>query len=73
MTELSHPRALRDSDEVNDFDCGFDGINEWVAKYAHKAADRGTAVVYVAVSDKTVRGFYSLSSYSMMRDEIKSG
>jgi hypothetical protein len=55
MTELSHPRALRDSDEVNDFDCGFDGINEWVAKYAHKAAGRGTAVVYVAVRGEIVR------------------
>lgn len=64
--------------EANDsestvFSCGDNLVDNWFAKHAKYAKQRGTAVVYVSYCKGKVAGFYTLSSHSVVRNSIQGG
>ncbi len=54
-------RKLNRSDEVEPFDCGFDAINRYLARFALTSQSAGSAQTYVAVTAERVVGYYSLA------------
>ncbi|MDO4797359.1 MAG: GNAT family N-acetyltransferase [Coriobacteriales bacterium] len=73
MGELAFtkPRPLEDSDVLDDFRCGLPMVDEWVHKRARMARKAGTAVMYVSFLGDRMAGFYTLSSQSMVRSDVR--
>ena len=74
------PQQLPQGDVIKNFNSGLALVDEWAAKYAAKAREKGTAVVYVThpcvdgkVLEDEVAGFYTLSSHSVARVDISGG
>lgn len=59
--------------ESTGFSCGDNLVDNWFAKHAKYAKQRGTAVVYVSYCKGKVAGFYTLSSHSVVRNSIQGG
>jgi GNAT superfamily N-acetyltransferase len=67
---LSAPEKLSPRHDFSHFDCGEESINRF-ATQAHKQAKFRNSVVYVVceAGTDTVRGFYTLSNGSVIRNE----
>ena len=79
LTGFTKPEQLSDPALFAGFRSGADSIDGWVAKYAARAKQRGTAVLYItrpvlgnAPLDR-VAGFYTLSAYSLQRADVSAG
>jgi len=56
-----------------DFDCGDQGLNDYLARTARQHVDKGYALVWVAVSEHgsaRVMGYYTLSMSSLAPDDL---
>ena len=73
MTTFSAPRQLGEKDDLSNFSCGTEIVDNWVRHRAHKAMSQGTAVVYVCLADEQVAGLYSLSAHSVARSDVRGG
>lgn len=73
MGELAFtkPRPLEDEDVLDGFCCGLPMVDEWVQRRARTARKAGTAIMYVSFSGDTMAGFYTLSSQSMIRSDVR--
>ena len=71
---LSAPEKLNPNHDFSQFDCGEDSINRF-ATQAHKQASFKNSVIYVVceTGTNTVRGFYTLSNGSVIRNEAPKG
>lgn len=67
---LSAPERLEQHHDLSQFDCNESSINDYVQK-AHKQVAYKNAVIYVVCEAGTnfVKGFYTLSSGSVIRNE----
>jgi GNAT superfamily N-acetyltransferase len=54
-------RKLDRTDEVDAFDCGDAALNRYLARFALSNQSAGSAQTYVAVSGKSVVGYYNLA------------
>lgn len=70
---FTEPRRLEDGETLEGFRCGVDLVDSWAAERAPFAKKRGTAVVYVSYCGDRVAGFYSLSSHSIVREDVIGG
>lgn len=70
---LSAPERLHERHDLSQFDCNEISINEYL-RNAQKQAKHKNAVVYVVCEAGTdvVKGFYTLSSGSVIRNEAPS-
>lgn len=67
----SAPRKLAADDDISGFQCGEEKIDAWFHKYARRASERGTAIVYVTCDEAdSVAGFYTLAAHSMDRNAL---
>ena len=73
MTAFSAPRQLGEKDNLSNFCCGVEIVDDWAHRRAHKAMSQGTAVVYVCLEGAKVAGLYSLSAHSVARSDVKGG
>ena len=65
--------SVANDSESTGFSCGDNLVDNWFAKHAKHAKQRGTAVVYVSYCKGKVAGFYTLSSHSVVRNSIQGG
>ena len=78
LTGFTKPEQLSDPASFASFRSGADSIDAWVTKYAARAKQRGTAVLYVSqpVFDDAplgrIAGFYTLSAYSLQRADVSA-
>lgn len=61
MNELKPVRRLEASDDLDDFDCGVAGLNEWLRQFAESDQRAGASVTYVLTRVGQVVGFYTLA------------
>jgi len=71
VSRYSQPRALLRGDKVGKFDCGVDSLNSWFRTLALRNQESGTSRTFITVDDDgQIAGFYSLSSFSVVRAEV---
>ena len=79
VAAFTKPVQLGGETTLDGFESGEALVDEWIAKRARYAKERGSAVVYVshvAGTNATIEppaGFYTLSSASIMRDSVGGG
>ncbi|HVA48357.1 MAG TPA: GNAT family N-acetyltransferase [Pirellulales bacterium] len=69
---MSAPLAiekLRADHNVADFDCGHEELNRFLVRFALTNQQAGAAQTYVAVSDQTIVGYYSLAVGEVAYDD----
>lgn len=68
MSEFHRPRRITPNDDISEFRCGVDVVDDWLKDHARKAERQRTAVIYaVFASNGELAGFYTLSAYSVER------
>ncbi|MDD1621832.1 MAG: GNAT family N-acetyltransferase [Methylococcaceae bacterium] len=60
--ELSSPSLLTADDQLGDFSCGIDSLDDWLKRRAHANQVSGASRTYVVTSGKKVAGYYCLAS-----------
>ena len=63
-----HEEPIGKQHDREAFDCGEEALNEFLRRYARKSHEVGGAKTFLAIDDagnKTILGFYSLSSVSV--------
>lgn len=73
MSDFSRPVQLASGVGIEGFRCGDEIVDAWVANHSSTARKRGSAVVYVVYCGKAVAGFYTLSTHSVTRADVKGG
>lgn len=73
MTAFARPRQLLSGESLAGFSCGLPIVDAWAQRYAPKAAERGSAIVYVSYCEGVPAGFYMLSSHSICREDVSGG
>ena len=73
MTSFSKPVQLPVGVGIENFTCGAELVDSWVANHSALARKRGIAVIYVSYGGSKVAGFYTLSSHNVCRSEISAG
>lgn len=68
MKELRPVRRLDASDDLDDFDCGVVGLNEWLRQFAVSDQRAGASVTYVLQRGDRVVGFYTLAPSAIEPD-----
>jgi GNAT superfamily N-acetyltransferase len=74
MTQWISERLTADHD-LSQFDCGNDGLNEWLRKVAVRAQGADTARTYVWTQSRTenaVLAYYSVAPTQVLRAEVSS-
>jgi GNAT superfamily N-acetyltransferase len=51
---------LQRNHNVDEFDCGREALNRFLARFAHQNQQAGASQTYVALTDETVVGYYTL-------------
>lgn len=70
MTTFSPPRAIARHDPVATFDCGVASLDRWLKNQAIRNQDSGTSRTFITITDDgTIAGYYSLSSFAVVRAE----
>ena len=78
LTGFTKPEQPSDPALFVGFHSGSDTIDNWVSRYASKAKQRGTAVIYASrpVCDggplDRIAGFYTLFAYSLLRSTVSA-
>jgi GNAT superfamily N-acetyltransferase len=70
--KFSKPRQLAPTDDISDFNCGLQKVDDWFHAHAQSAKKRGTAVVYVTFCEGKVAGFYTLNAKSITRATVSN-
>lgn len=65
MNVLRPVRRLEATDNLDDFDCGVVGLNEWLRQFALSDQRAGASVTYVLNRGTQVVGFYTLAPTSI--------
>ena len=69
MTSHSLPCALKRGDPVGSFDCGVAGLNNWFRTLALRNQAAGASRTFMSIADDAfIGGFYSMSSFTMVRE-----
>lgn len=55
------PQALDARHQLDGFDCGKPGLNDWLIRHARQAQASGSAKTYVVVEGDRVAGYFSLT------------
>lgn len=61
MSDLQAVGKLDASDDLDGFDCGVAGLNEWLQQFAVSNQRAGASVTYVLKRGQRVVGFYTLA------------
>lgn len=70
MLKLSKPEALQNLHNRKKFDCGDNGLNEWLWNRAEKNHYSGASRCYVTCNDNLdIVGFYCLSAGAVVRND----
>lgn len=69
MGVISSPVQLTDEQDVSEFDCGDETLNEWLVKRALKNQRTGGSRTFVVCDNNKVVGYYALASGSIERAE----
>lgn len=59
---VSAPEPLSADHDVQTFDCGVEGLNDWLKRRALKNQLTGASRTYVACEGATVKAYYALAS-----------
>lgn len=71
MSPLFAPEPLRDHHHLDGFRCGVDSLDEWLVRRARTNSASSASRVFVVPDDAgTVVAYYSLSTGSVLRDEL---
>jgi GNAT superfamily N-acetyltransferase len=60
--ELSSPSLLTADDQLGDFSCGINSLDDWLKRRAFANQVSGASRTYVVTSGKKVAGYYCLAS-----------
>ncbi len=60
-SNLSAPSKLTSNHIIDDFDCGYPALNNWLGRYALQNQQSNAAMTYVVCKRKRVVGYYSLA------------
>ena len=63
-----HEEPIGKKHDIQAFDCGEEGLSEFLRRYARKSHELGGAKTFLAIDDadnNTILGFYSLSPASV--------
>lgn len=63
--KLTQPVPLRPGHKIVGFDCGEEVLNQWMIKWALRAADERTANTFVVCRGRRVVAYYSLCTASI--------
>ncbi len=71
----ARPRALRDQDALDTFDCGNETLNAWLTSRARRNDQTGDSRTYISIDLDTgrVAGYYSLAPWAVAREAIGGG
>jgi predicted GNAT family N-acyltransferase len=74
LTSFARPRAITPADDVSEFGCGEQSLDNWLHFRAIKNEADGNSRTFVAVERESgiIAGYYCLSSHSLMHDEATS-
>jgi GNAT superfamily N-acetyltransferase len=72
MSDPPRIEKLRPDHGVAGFDCGSEALNRFLARFALTSQQAGAAQTYVAVSEQTVVGYYSLTVGEVAYDDAPS-
>lgn len=67
MGKFSKPRKLDPQDEVNEFNCGQQELDDWLKRFALVNQRAGMTTVFVTLSDSKVAGYYALATGGVER------
>ena len=73
MSEFSKPVQLSAGTGIEGFSCGDPIVDEWAKHHSASSRAHGTAVVYAVYCDDVVAGFYTLSTHSVARADVRGG
>lgn len=59
---FSRPRKLTANDDVNQFNCGYPDLDEWLRRFALVNQKAGMSTVFVTSSNDRVVGYYALAT-----------
>ena len=59
---LSSPVLLTAADQLDDFACGVDSLDDWLKRWAHPNQVNGASRTYVVTDGEKVVGYYCLAS-----------
>ena len=65
MTELRPVRRVEAIDDLDMFDCGVPGLDEWLRRFALSDQRAGASVTYVLDRGSRVVGFYTLAPHNI--------
>lgn len=65
MSDLRPVRKLAATDTLDEFDCGFPVLNEWLKQFALSDQRAGASVTYVLERDDRVVGFYAVAPHAI--------
>ncbi len=66
------PRPIDEQDVLTPFDCGIEGLNQWLAQRALRAHRRGSARTYVVVGDDgLLAGYLALAATGIGRQRCR--
>jgi hypothetical protein len=60
VTNTLRTEKLRRTHAVESFDCGQPALDRFLARHAMQAQQAGSSLIYVALSEEAVIGYYSL-------------
>jgi len=69
VAQLSGPEPLTAAHDVRNFDCGKQGLTEWLRRYALQSHQAGAARVYAVHRTGRVVGYSALAAGSVEPDE----
>ena len=61
MTDLKHVEKLRRDHTVEGFDCGREGLNRYLLRYAWQNQQAGAAQTYVGLVGEVIVGYHTLA------------
>lgn len=70
--ELSAPTLLAADDQLAEFSCGIDSLDEWLKRRAHTNQLSGASRTYVVTVSKKVIGYYCLASGALALNSAPS-
>lgn len=73
MSGFSKPIQLVAGKGIEGFCCEDEIVDNWVRSHSATARKRGSAVVYAVYCDGAVAGFYTLSTHSVARTDVRGG
>ncbi|MCL2464853.1 MAG: GNAT family N-acetyltransferase [Micrococcales bacterium] len=70
---MIQPRRIQPSDDLREFHCGHDSLDDWFRSHALRAERERTATTYVILDQELVVAYYSLAAHGVERATIGGG